>query len=329
MASEIETILRYDGPALAEHEMDVEELAPALLALASLIQTANHKFNGDRSAVRVVVNADVEQQCFQIKIKLIQDFLSVAKNFLDGDMATIKDILEWVGILGTGGGLLKLLIALGKKQQDATVFTATANDDSTVIQIAELNVHLPPGTPLQVEQLLRNPLIVSKAKEVLKPVTQKGYETISFHEPGKGGRKFFEADSEEARAALAYELPTPSPELDQENTAESTMASGPAWVDTSHFRGNAKWALMWNGIKIDAKMPEDFVRRFQANETLVVPNTKLTVRMKIVPNVDQFGKSIGVTSYIVEEVLGIELPPKAETQARLFDDQISGPDGQR
>ena len=29
--SQIETIIRYDGPDLAEHEMNVDELAPALL----------------------------------------------------------------------------------------------------------------------------------------------------------------------------------------------------------------------------------------------------------------------------------------------------------
>src|SRR5690348_6821595 len=115
MASEIETVIRYDGPALADHEMDVAELAPALLALASLIQTANHKFNGDRASVRVVVNADTEQQCFQIKIKLIQDFLQMARGFLDGDMATIKDICEWVGIIGGGTlSLFKLIVALGR-----------------------------------------------------------------------------------------------------------------------------------------------------------------------------------------------------------------------
>src|SRR4051794_26893831 len=125
MATEIETVIRYDGPALADHEMDVEELAPALLALASLIQSANHKFNGDRSAVRVVVNADVEQQCFQIKIKLIQDLLSTVRSFLDGDMATIKEICEWVGIVGGGSlTLFKIIIGLAKKQQDSTVFNS-------------------------------------------------------------------------------------------------------------------------------------------------------------------------------------------------------------
>lgn len=319
MAGEIETIIRYDGPVLADHDMDVEELAPALLALASLIQTANHKFNGERASVRVVVNADVEQQCFQIKIKLIQDLLQMAKGFLDGDMATIKEICEWIGI--TAGGttgtltLFKLILSLGKKQQDATIFRSKTGDDSTIVQIQHLTLNLPEGTPKQIAEMIRDPIIVQKAKEVLKPASQPGYESISFIEPVHG-TKVFEARKEEVTAALAFEPPVP--EGEEEEGGEPTFATGPAWVDTSHFRGNAKWVLMWNGARIDAKMPEEFVRQFQENEILVVPNTKLSVRMRITPKVDEHGSPIGPTSFVVEEVLGMELPPKPAVQQGLF-----------
>ena len=38
--SKISTVVRYDGPALAEHSMDVADLAPALLGcLFQLIRT--------------------------------------------------------------------------------------------------------------------------------------------------------------------------------------------------------------------------------------------------------------------------------------------------
>ena len=319
--AEIETIIRYDGPALVDHEMDVEELAPALLALASLIQTANHKFNGDSSAVRVVVNADVEQQCFQIKIKLIQDLLQKTRSFLGGDVATIKEICEWIGIVGSGAAgalsLFKLLLSLGKKQQDATVFKAKAGDDSTIVQIENLTINLPEGTPRQVAELIRDPNIIIKAKEVLRPAAQPGYDTVAFVDPHKH-RKVFEAKKDEVRAALAYEPPV-AEEGDEEEEGEPTYATGPAWVDTSHFRGNAKWVLLWNGAPIYAKMPEEFVRQFQENEILVVPNTKLLVKMRITPKVDERGNSIGPTSFVVEEVLDRELPPKPAVQQGLFD----------
>lgn len=326
MAGEIETIIRYDGPALVGHDMDVEELAPALLALASLIQVANHKFNGDNSAVRVVVNADVKQQCFQIKIKLIQDLLHMTRTFLGGDVATIKEICEWVGIVGGGTlTLFKLVVALGRKQQDATVFSANTGDDSTVVQIQNLTLNLPEGTPQQVAELLRDPIVVAKAKEVLKPAISPGYDSVAFVEPKKG-KRVFEAKSDEVRAALTYEPPALKEE-DEEEGGEPTFATGPAWVDTSHFRGSAKWVLMWGGTPIYAKMPEEFVRQFQENEILVVPNTKLTVRMRITPKVDERGNAIGPTRFVVEEVLDRELPPAPAVQQGLFNDDqsTSGP----
>lgn len=268
----------------------------------------------------MVVNADVKQQCFQIKIKLIQDFLQMTRSFLGGDMATIKEICEWIGIIGGGASasftLFKLVLALGKKQQDATVFNAQTGDDSTLVQIQNLTLNLPEGTPQQVAALLRDPIVVAKAKEVLKPAVAPGYDSVAFVEP-KQGHKIFEATKEEVKAALAYEPPVP--ESEDEDSGEPTYAIGPAWVDTSHFRGNAKWALMWNGVKIDAKMPDDFVRQFQDNEILVVPNTKLHVKMKITPKVDDQGNSIGLTTFAVEEVLSIELPPRPAVQQGLFD----------
>lgn len=324
--SQIETVIRYDGPALADHEMDVQELAPALLALASLIQAANHKFNGDRSAIKVVVNADIEQKCFQIKIKLIQDFLEKAKSFLDGDMATLKDICEWVGIVGgTSFSLFRLLIALGKKKEDSTTFNATSQGDGAILQVKELHLHLPDGTPPQVRELLSDPLIVEKAKAVLKPATLPGYNHVGFYR--LNGIADFSANKEEVEGALALPPPANENEPEEAPDGESTTATGPAWVDTSHFRGAAKWALLWNGAKIDAKMPDEFLERFQSNEIIVVPNTKLTIRMTITPKIDENGNPLGPTSFVVDEILGIELPPKAPQQSDFFkdDDPKKGP----
>lgn len=269
--AEIETIILYDGPALANHDMDVEKLAPALLALASLIQNANHKFNGDTSAVRVTVNADLDQQCFQLKIKLVQDVLSAARSFLGGDVATLKEICEWIGIIGGGAfSLFRVIIALGKKQQDSTVLQAKGGDDSTVIQagtIENLHVHLPGGTPKQVEALLKDPAIVSRAKEVLKPVAEPGYESVSFVDPKKG-EKAFEAGKEEVRAALAYEPPEspPDPDDDEHNPVHVRV-----FVKTQRNEGRAQWELKWGGVAHWVSMDHaEWLDRFQAGH---VPHT--------------------------------------------------------
>ena len=106
---------------------------------------------------------------------------------------------------------------------------------------------------------------------------------------------------------------------DEEQEGDATFGVGPAWVDTPHFRGAAKWTLLWSGQRIDARMPDDFLREFQENEKIVVPNSKLTVRMKVTTKVDDNGMPTGATEFSVEEVLRIDLPPKTAKQLDMLE----------
>ena len=93
--------------------MDVQDLAPALLALADLVQLANRKFNGSLADIKVLVNADVEQRCFMIDVSLVQSILDQAKSLLTTEnVKTAEDIARWVGILG-GGQLARMLALAG------------------------------------------------------------------------------------------------------------------------------------------------------------------------------------------------------------------------
>ncbi|WP_126175120.1 hypothetical protein [Tsuneonella rigui] len=122
-ATHVRSTIRYDGPALDGHEMDIQELAPALLSLADLIQIANKKFNGSHASIKVLVNADVDQRCFMLDISLVQTFFDQAKTFLGiEDVKTAKEIAEWVGILSSGGmGLFATLRFLSKNKRAAGI----------------------------------------------------------------------------------------------------------------------------------------------------------------------------------------------------------------
>ncbi len=95
MARHVRTRIRYDGQALAGHEMNVQDLAPALLAVSNIVQIANRKFNGDGATIRVLVDADVEQQCFQLDLSLVQSLFDQAAVLVGAkDIATAKEIAE-------------------------------------------------------------------------------------------------------------------------------------------------------------------------------------------------------------------------------------------
>jgi len=159
--------------------MDVRDLAPALLALADVIQIANQKFNGSHANIQVLVNADVEQRCFMIDISLVQSFLDQAKTLLGADdIKTAKEIAEWVGILSGGSvglfGLLKFLAASKKAGSPIQIENKGDGNVTVVTQGGTVVV------PAEVFQLAHEPKAVEKSKAVMKPLEKDGYESLSF-----------------------------------------------------------------------------------------------------------------------------------------------------
>lgn len=129
MSKHIRTTIRYDGPALSHGEMDVQDLAPALLAMAEIAKIANQKFNGDRASIKVLVNADIEHKCFQLDLSLVQSWIEQAKVLIgDDNVATldqIGQILGWFGTMGATGlgvfGIYRWAFGKGEKQPSVTV----------------------------------------------------------------------------------------------------------------------------------------------------------------------------------------------------------------
>ena len=310
MASDVHTTIRYDGPALAGNDMDVQDLAPALLALAEIVKLANRKFNGDGADIQVLVNADIEQRCFQLDLKLVQSVLEKAKGFFAADgVATAKDIADWIGIAGGGiGSLFGLIKWLSKRpKSDGTklkvttesgVSTLISGDGNTVT--VNHNVYL----------LASDPAVVESAKRVLKPLEKPGYETLSFLE---GDRVVETMTREDAR--LASDLPNAV--LDPSHEDISTIR-GHLRIKSPQYEGAAKWSVLWGGRAIDVTMEPEFVREFQANETEAPPNTILEVTMEQTVALDDNGRAVGSTAYRVIEIHHIDLPPKRGKQLDML-----------
>ena len=112
--STTEFSIAYDGPALAQHVMYVQQLGPALLAIGNLCREANRVINGGNAAdVEVHVRATTEG-CFDITFQLVQLYDGLSELVQDENVASAKDIAEWIGLIGSGvtllgGGLLGFL----------------------------------------------------------------------------------------------------------------------------------------------------------------------------------------------------------------------------
>lgn len=199
--------VRYDGPILKDHRMDVADLAPALLGLSELCKIANQKFNGDKAAVKVLIGTDVEHQCFQVDLHVVQTVWDSTKRILtNDDIASAKDFLEWLGLVGTIGGtacgavvgffrLLKLIN--GKKITSTKVEVKEGRDVVRVTIDGDHNTVI--LVHPQALALLHDEKAVASAKKVVQPLTQDGYETLEF----ETNDEVFEKISRDEAAAIS------------------------------------------------------------------------------------------------------------------------------
>src|SRR6202049_1679699 len=87
----------YDGDS-DMHAMEVQELAPALLAFGRLVREANAELNGKRTTVKVLVESDFEHKCFNINFEVVQSILDMIADFLTSEeVKTARQILVDLG----------------------------------------------------------------------------------------------------------------------------------------------------------------------------------------------------------------------------------------
>jgi hypothetical protein len=163
----------YDGPALKEHQMDVRDLAPALVAIADLFTAANREINGDAAEVRVQVNASFKAGSFGIDLIASQHLLSQIKDIFSGTGATAISnawtIMQIVGITATGlaGGLVGLLLRLKGRRP---VRIEQKGDVATVwiSQTESIEVER------DVIRLYRNSVVRTSLEKVVSPLERDG-----------------------------------------------------------------------------------------------------------------------------------------------------------
>ena len=249
-SNDIETVIRYDGPALAQHEIDVQELAPALLALAEMVQLANRKFNGDATTMSVNVRADVEQRCFQLHIHIFQTLLQHAQQiFGTSEYKTAKEIAEDLDLLfpegGLFGGVFLIWKLFAKRHTEGASHTSLVTEQHGG-QTTIINVN-GDGNSLTVSntawQLATDPDMAELGKRVLKPLEQPGYDTLTFHERPRG-KPVVQLTKEEATAFIETPSMLPTQELDASDESHSKIRTI-VFVKTQRNEGRAQWELKW------------------------------------------------------------------------------------
>lgn len=253
MKSEQHFRVTYDGPALALARMDVAHLAPALLALSTLLSEANLALNGGKTTVGVSVQAGFRQGSFGIDLLIQQDLMQQVVNLFKGDEArAFANALAVLQALGMVAGGAVGLIALIKKIRGRRVEKIEPREERVAIVTAEETIIVDRATGL----LYANRKLRGHLKDALAPLAQ-----------GAAARFVVGRDEREEVAIEAVDLPWFEPAATVEVLSDSILSGFVLQIESAVFKEGSKWRFSdgtnsWHAEIADA----GFLSRIESGE---------------------------------------------------------------
>lgn len=268
--------IKYDGPALATHEMDVRELAPALLALSDMIKSANHVLFGEKADIQVNVKGSFKGGSFGVDLAAVQTFYEQITSLLAGQGPTaganLMALLDALGIIG-GAGLIGLMKRLrGRKPskieyQDNSAILTVIDEESTERMVVDL----------ATGKLWQDKTVRKSLHQVVRPLAQEGIDVFV---AGRTSNPEIVVTKEEAEW-FPYD--------DSAVELNSSVIEQVCAIESVTFKDDNKWKLN-NGQTFFAFMEDqDFLKSIANGSARFGKGDRLKVSMKIVQQ-DRGGK---------------------------------------
>lgn len=201
--------LKYDGPGLQYHQMDVRDLAPALLGVGNLIRDANFIINNDSAEVRVMVNSNMKPGSFVVGLEVWQEIVGAALSLLGGDgIKTARDILERLDLLSKVAGI-GILGGLGvlefyKWRDGRDIVNVQHVVDSSMGGTVNITIK-GDGNTVNVDkgvyELTQNPRIARAAKAIFAPLKTDEIDTVQTLFNGNEQLSVNKADAKQIEAS--------------------------------------------------------------------------------------------------------------------------------
>jgi hypothetical protein len=298
IVSSAELTISYDGEMLRTGLMDVQELAPALLASGTLIQKANRFLNGETTSITLKVKSDFQRGSFLVNFVVDQSLLEQAKNFLlqHPNIKEAKDILDtiffYVGLpIGATRGLFELLKFLRNKKPD----TVTIEDKSDTVTIVLGEQHITVNQ--NVYKLYQDPEARRAASTLIEPLNREGIDKLEI----KHGDEIETVTKEDAEAFSYFEL---EGEILLDSVAESWLS-----IIALSFKPEHKWRFSTGGSTLTANITDqDFWDRVHKHEEIFEEEDQLLVALRTSTYRDATGRL--QTRYTIERVIQHRHTPK-------------------
>lgn len=258
MSAAVHFSIKYDGPALTSHQMDVRELAPALIALSDLLEEANKAAFADAPPVRVNVQGNFKGGSFGVDLIAVQSIKDQIVSILGGPESTaaanLFGILGGIGLIaGAGGGLIKVIRWLrGRKPStirfdgDKTIFELQLEE-----RVETLEVDLVAG------RLYQSRRVRQSLAKVIKPLERDGVDTFASGADGIADVVVTKED------VAAFDRAAD----DAEVVSDTTLVNLLLQIESAVFKDGNKWRFNDGSSPFFAEITDEvFLAKIEAGE---------------------------------------------------------------
>ncbi len=241
----------YDGEALQHNEMDVRDLAPALLAISDVLDEANKVTYGDKTKVQVNVKGTFKSGSFGFDLAVIQGGIDGLTTLFNSSQANAaSNLLQLLGFIVPSGGLIGFLLWLRNRKIKNI---ENVNENKTIVQVEDEEKY--ESNPRVIALFSNVKIRTSIQKVITEPLTKEGISSFVIR---KDNEEMIVKKEEKDFFKLS-EIPD---ELLQDQEREVFLT-----VTTISFTEGHKWRFSDGNVEFYATISDgDFVNKVQQNK---------------------------------------------------------------
>lgn len=279
--------IAYCGDAVDSGVMDVNALAPALLALGDLLNESNKLLNNDGSKIQVYIKSDFRKGSFEIGLEMARTLADQLRMMFGTQEYSVADILQALGLFSTLSGLSVFGLIQWLKGRKIDRVVQLDKDTRRVFVESEYKDISVAGL-----ELFRSYAVRGKIEETLAPLREEGIDA-------------FEVRDKETRAAVQHiakeELDYfKAPEQAVEEKELITSVRCFVHISSVNFEKDLKWRFDNGELKFFTAIEDgEFLSRVDRGDVLFAKGLTMEVELKTKQKLQSSGIK---TEYIITKV---------------------------